>query len=383
LQEEDKELYDVRQLRLARGAVLESFDHDQVAYQHLPGVLFINVLSVPKVDEVIFNCNNDFGALRGCLLVGENPELLNSEYRPIKDEEGRTLAYFRGDSDGGTLWLTFRPDQHTRRSCRVTVGYVMKTVSHWMHPELEEPPSHSEYAKIVERENFIALAAKRLDYEIDCISTRSEEALSAVQEARANLVRALRTASLLRLRANELTSREREELVHEVVEQLEKEFKQLEESVDIETISFDEERIRAITRPIKIRHDGIVYEMGRYEISVNDDTVRITSADGFSQHSPNRGREVCHPQIFSNGEACFGNADETIVKLQEQRAYSTLLPLFVLYLETGYNPADHELSIESFNVPTHPDPEGEEERVRAEQRTQRRAARRGRLAGQP
>jgi hypothetical protein len=382
---DEEELYDVSQLRLARGAVLEEFEDGYEAYRHIPGVLFINTGSIPDVENGVgFRCAGWFKGRNACFMVCDYPERLSPEYRPIKDEESSVLAYFRGDSDGGTLWLTFKPNQLDRDEIgRLLVGYVLKVVAHWMHPELGEPPSYSECAKLLERENFIRIATRRLEREIDQIGVHTGEALEEVQEVRARLVRALRTASLLRRRAGELTSRERSELLKETVEQLEREFDALEASPDIESIEFGEDWIRGVTRPIQIRYGGLIYEMGHYTIFVNETKVAISSADGLEQYSENRDRHVCHPQIFSDGSACFGNASETIAKMQAEQAYSTLLPFLVVYLETGYNPADHELSIEKFNVPTHPDPEGEEDRARTEQRAARRATRRRDRPRQP
>ena len=67
-----------------------------------------------------------------------------------------------------------------------------------------------------------------------------------------------------------------------------------------EKISFMKTGLKAITTPIVIKHGGIFYQMGKYEVLLNfDGNTKIYSLENKAKSNP-------HPHI-SNGQPCWGN----------------------------------------------------------------------------
>jgi hypothetical protein len=253
---------------------------------------------------------------------------------------------FKGDENGGTLWLLF--NQLECINFTETLSYVMYALARHLHPELGEIDDITAYRELAARREYLAAARERLRAEVaarPAIAARANEEVTRAEQALITLVRSADAARRLADGGVDEAT-----LLSEIVLQMEREFADLEASSDFESISFVNSSLEAVTRPVEITHDGIVYSMGRYKLVIlagHDTSIRIYSADGVQSV---QGR--CHPHVDGGGVPCYGNQRENFARLLAGRQYSVLLPLIVMYLETGYQAFDSYDHIELFHVPT-------------------------------
>jgi hypothetical protein len=317
------------------GLVLRYFEQNFTEHHHRPGTLFVNLHSSPTREFEVDRSINGLGG--GYVLAPRRP---GKKYVPITCK-GRKVAYFQGDSSGGSLWLLFETHYYER----ALLDYVLYAVLRLMRPELGKAVSYEEYEAIYAREQYIKRAGHLVRREADSIDLRLEQADVKVEEARRDLVGAMRQLNAVKCRGEELQHSNNGEVLRAMKERLAKEFDDLESSPEFESIKFEGEKVLAETRPIKLRHNGRIYEMGKYEIIVGTERIRIRSIDGEG-----------HPHL--EGErACFGNSRESISKLQADMSYGVLLPFLVNYLEYGYNPADSYSNIENYRVKSYDESE--------------------------
>lgn len=334
----DNEVFQESHPNLGLGFFIEYFRRGFAEYRHRPGVLFVNVFSSPSEEFEIVD--DDFGG-RGnhVRMVAKD---LGSDYITISYRDGRPLAYFRGDADGGSLWILFRTDAYER----VLMEYIMHSVARLVNPGLGEVPSFEEYQKVASRERFIGFAQRRLQGEIDQMDSRVDNFGERIEDARVALVRVLVEAETIKHRREELRLGNSGEMLQSMKERLAKEFDDVVSSSDFESLEFRDDKVVAVTRPINLRYKGQIYEMGKYEIRIpREGDIRI-----FSES------RVGHPHLSEGNYPCFGNATESVAKLQAEMSYGLLLPFLVNYLENGYNPADSYTKIEDYKVKNYPEP---------------------------
>lgn len=325
---------------LQLGMVVETFRNQPAPFIERPGLLQVSVFSHPEGTR-----SEEIAGVDGMRLmlrvVGST-----RDYFVVRNSAGRYIAMFKGDENGGTLWLLFNPSDCTNLT--ETLSYVMYALSRHLHPELGEIDDITTYRESAARREYLATARERLRAEVaarPAIAARANEAVARAEHA---LITSVRSADIARRLAGE--SVDEATLLSEIVLQVEREFADLAASPDFESISFENSSFVAITRPVEITHDGVVYSMGRYKLVImagQDTSIRIYSADGVQ--SP---RGLCHPHVESSNLPCYGNQRENFARLLAGRQYSVLLPLIVMYLETGYQPFDSYGYIELFQVPT-------------------------------
>lgn len=335
---------------LRHGLLVRSFEYERTAHLYRPGVLFVNLFGTPGDGEFAEESGfYDRGYRVWC-------EELGDEYVVISNDEGVPLAYFRGDSEGGSLWVLFEVANFRDMPL---LDYVLYSVARLMHANLGSAMSFKEYRAVSSRLRYIRLAGKRLREEQESIDERVEIADRRIQEARESLVGALRNSAAAKRRREVLAGGDLEEMVREIQNRLSQEFDNLMCSPDFESIEFGENNVSARTRPIKIVHGGVVYEMGRYDISISSGgSILFSSVDATRGRRSDRHNWVCHPQGYADGRVCFGNASGVVSKMQAEMQWDQLLPFLVIFLETGFNPADHEVHIQEFvDVVQHPEEE--------------------------
>jgi hypothetical protein len=333
--EGDEEAFQQLQAELGIGLSVKycGYDNAFVEYCDRPGVLFVNVFSSPHETYI------EDGNFRG---GGERllPKKAGKDYVPIRYSDRKPVAYFRGDSDGGSLWLLFS----TYEGNQELVEYVLHTVARLMRPELGAVCSYKEYGNIAGRERYIGYASRHLKEEGRLIDQQVDQTAERIEEARRGLMGALQAAEALKLRREELRTGDQGEMLRKMKERLAKEFDVLASSSDFESLEFEENQVSATTRPIRLRYNGRIYEMGKYTIGLSREgyiTIQSVKRHG-------------HPHI-RGGEPCFGNMSEGVAKLQAEMSYGVLLPFLVNYLENGYNPADSYSKIEDYDVKNYPE----------------------------
>jgi hypothetical protein len=337
---EDTAVYNNHQAELRHGLLLRSYDHGYAAHRRIPGVLVINTHCSPVRNTG--GCGSRFASITdGCRLTAEG---LGNEYSVLLTPEGEPMAAFRGDADGGSLWMLFQPNEVSNPA---VVDYILYWAARQMFPELGEAVSLTEYNLIAARERYVLRAGRQIETEIREIGDRVSDAMSAVERARSELVDALRRADASCNRREELTSRDRAALIRELSEHLDREMQGIGESPDFESVEFVDDTIMVGTRPLLLRHEGRVYQLGRFTIEIGRRSLRINSRDGLR-----------HPHVTERGGPCLGNISEGVARMQAAMQYGPLLTILMRYLEYGYNPGDSYIRIENINAPSYA--EGEE-----------------------
>ncbi|HEX5744565.1 MAG TPA: hypothetical protein VFX84_03920, partial [Candidatus Saccharimonadales bacterium] len=269
----DEEIFKAFQAESGLGLAIKYTDDTEFAgHRHHPGVLFVNVFSSPGEDFRLDHRSFKHG--ESSVIRTRKP---GKEYIRIAHSDRRALAYFRGDSNGGSLWLLF----HTEYDERTLLEYALYSTMRLMNPKLGAICSYKEYERIAARERYIRSAENRLQEESRQADSRVSESNEQIESARRTLVLALQEADAAKHRREELESGDTGEMLRKMKENLAKEFDDLSSSPDFESLEFEEDRVIAVTRPLKLRYEGRVYEMGKYRITVHDDgDLTIASVKG-------------------------------------------------------------------------------------------------------
>lgn len=363
--------YDIRFYRILRdlqpevrhGLIFCHSDGGESPYRYAPGVIVVYTGATPPDGEAhgVRRESNQSG-------IRTNVEGLGDEYLVIHHDDGSQLAFFRGSSEGGTLWIPFWYEDIPNG--RRHLEFIFHLLARHLRPELGDSPSYAEYEQMASRLSFVRLVTRSLELEEGEIDHRVDNADLEVETSRQQLINALRTANAFRRRREAIATMSREERIAQLTEQLNRDLDTLLGSDDVESAEFtSDETITVVTRPIHLLHEGNIYEMGRYSIRIGTSSLRITSMEGVDT-----GR-YCHPHIRNNGDACLGNIGESVARLQASMSYGDLVMLIVRYLEHGYNPADSFRLIEDFNVPVHNSEEVNQDEAAVEQRPRRRRRR--------
>ena len=98
-------------------------------------------------------------------------------------------------------------------------------------------------------------------------------------------------------------------------------------------ISFDERELKAYTHQIVIGHEGIDYEIGKFQICIAFETGRLTITNLTNPHDG-----YDHPHINS-GSVCLGNISTGIAKMLAEHEYVGTLTVLHEYLRS-YNDSD-------------------------------------------
>jgi len=336
-------------------------------YRHIYNALYVAVFSFPdweSIEEV-----DGFGYRSTRFEASPN---ISTEYLVIRDQENRTLGLFKGDVTGGTLWLPFNFGRDPEDGARL--AYVMYVLARRLHPELGEIASYTEVVterrQEIQRQRFAQLAQLRLEQEINELDTSLRESDSRVENARQRYVETMRAAQAARVRYQYIQERDEGSILQEMLEEFSREFDQLLNSADFESVDFDGQTVTVKTRPLVLVYDEQSYGLGRYQIMAGRDSIRIESLDGV------RGdRYECHPHV-RDGRPCLGNLGTSISKLQATMSYGVLMPMLVAFLETAYNPIDSYVRIEALsNVQVIPPEEGANDTETVEQPRRRRRLR--------
>ena len=128
--------------------------------------------------------------------------------------------------------------------------------------------------------------------------------------------------------------------------------------VSYSSIKFTRNGLEAITPKISIEYDGVIYEIGRFEVKINLERLEIgfrnldNSIDGYP-----------HPHINNSGIACWGSLEEDIERLIAEEDLYGLLVVIGEFLRS-YNPENPYLKIEYWDPDYDPE---EDERMRYEE----------------
>jgi hypothetical protein len=112
----------------------------------------------------------------------------------------------------------------------------------------------------------------------------------------------------------------------------------------LRTIELRDGFLLAVTMPISITWQGILYELGRYVISVplGDGRLTIKSRDGNSVEG------YPHPHVASDGAPCLGNIAPTVAQLLGEAEYFQLVTTLLEFLRS-YNVDNPYLRIERWD----------------------------------
>lgn len=313
--------------------------HDSAPFAYRAGQLMIHVNGHPPGTSSEILEQGFEGCSRYRRVIGPTRDFV-----VVRNDSGRYIALFQGDAAGGTLWLLF--DFDDCGSPMEILKYVLHALAQNLNPDLGAVLTYAEYLRLAGQRAYIAHARDRLRADLQELPRQAARTTDRVREIQGQLVAALRDQQLAVLRQAEPV-RSEDELIAELVLKMEQEFANLSGSPDFESILFEGRSIVAVTRPIEITWRGNIYSYGRYKLTCTTDAIQIFSVD-----RPLSG-EKSHPHI--NGTSpCFGNMTQTMAKLLAERRYGELLPLLVIYLERGYDPAGAYVTIDSCNVPVRP-----------------------------
>lgn len=315
--------------------IVKTLSTHTATFSNAAGLLHINIASIPE-GMAYDSVRSDDGPRILMRVIGST-----RDYFVIRNANGRYIAMFKGDTSGGMLWLLFDPlncDQPTE-----TIGYVMYSLARHLHPELGADEGIVAYRASSARRRYLDLARDRMRAELAALPANAIRAEELASEALVQYTAAARQRELARRRLTEEV--DEASLLSQLTTQMEREFEAITASPDFTSVSFTDNELCVITRPLLLIHDGREYALGRYSFLINERNgrvdVQINGLDFLNNGS------TCHPHV-ANATPCFGNQSENFAQLLAARQYGVLLPLIVMYLERGYQPTDSYRRVEDF-----------------------------------
>ena len=98
----------------------------------------------------------------------------------------------------------------------------------------------------------------------------------------------------------------------------------------VETVRLDYGRLKIRLAPVAIKHEGHSYDMGRYTITFDGDSIRVLGDNGH---------DYPHPHVSSDGIPCWGNLGPSVGKLLGEGEFAALVTAIRQFL-SSYNERD-------------------------------------------
>ena len=117
----------------------------------------------------------------------------------------------------------------------------------------------------------------------------------------------------------------------------------------VEEVRTDFGRLVVKLKPVSIKHEGCAYEMGRYTVTFDGDSIRI--------HGDN-GCEYPHPHVSSDGIPCWGNLGPAVGKLLGEGEYAALVTTIRSFL-SSFNERDAYQELHHWDPDYEPDEDDE------------------------
>ncbi len=116
-------------------------------------------------------------------------------------------------------------------------------------------------------------------------------------------------------------------------ERLGEEWKKISALSDIENLAIIDDGLQAHTKPIAMKYNGVMYNVGSFVIRVSKyGTISVWS------ENPTHPDRVPHPHIGKDGTPCFGNATEAIIRAASALRYADTFSYVLRWLRDGYTP---------------------------------------------
>lgn len=246
------------------------------------------------------------------------------------------------DTTGYVVFLLFSPSESD--AAITQFEYVLHCLARSIQHTLGGLQDFEAFSRGVARRRYLAGARSRLATEM-ASAQNSSQIETELREAQRTMTQALAAQQAWERQQLLLQTTPEADLLAELVGRMESEFDNLLNNPDFTSIRFGQSMVEVETVPIEIEHEGTIYLMGRYSITVS-------SSRNVRMHSLDHNGDRDHPHL-SNGEPCYGNISETVSELLAQNNYGDLLPLLVEFLRSYYPSGAYSI-ITSFNVPTRP-----------------------------
>ena len=107
----------------------------------------------------------------------------------------------------------------------------------------------------------------------------------------------------------------------------------------VDDIRLDYGRLKVRLCPVFIKHEGRQYDMGRYTVSFDGDSIRIFG-DGGQDHP--------HPHVSTDGIPCWGNLAPAVGLLLGEGEYAALISTIRSFLQS-YNERDAYRELHSWD----------------------------------
>jgi len=167
-----------------------------------------------------------------------------------------------------------------------------------------------------------------------------EQASASIRDLKRSLIQAMRTESSLR---EELQSNNSVELLRT---KLQAEFKKILQIPKVIKVVFQNNFMTVRTGMIYIVDEGLLYRIGQFIIHIDFDGPRAGEIKFSNLTLLSEGGNP-HPQIDTDGYACFGNILDSITKLVADYKFADLIELLIAYLES-YNPDDNHCKVDAW-----------------------------------
>lgn len=136
-----------------------------------------------------------------------------------------------------------------------------------------------------------------------------------------------------------------EQYVDNARNRLGEEWKKINALPDIEDLTIVDDGLHARTKPIAVKYNGAMYDVGSFVIRISKyGTISVWS------ENPTHPDRVPHPHIGKDGTPCFGNATEAIIRAASTFRLADAISYALRWLRDGYTPKQAPVKIEEWPV---------------------------------
>ncbi len=121
--------------------------------------------------------------------------------------------------------------------------------------------------------------------------------------------------------------------VNNACNRLDEEWKKISALSDIEDLAVVDDGLQAYTKPIVMKYNGTMYDVGSFIIRISKyGTISVWS------ENPTHPNRVPHPHIGKDDVPCFGNATEAIIRAASTFRLADAISYALRWLRDGYTP---------------------------------------------
>ncbi len=179
------------------------------------------------------------------------------------------------------------------------------------------------------RQRYVEQCLRRVHRQRSDLEKKVRECDEAIASASQEMSRQIRERRSVRTELQRLIDQE----LKSEEERLAKEFDALCASKSILSLEFSGRELCVYTRTVHIDWQGKRYRIGRFLLRLSEDgRISIANLSNTAQ-----GTAMHHPHVSDPQRPCFGNIQESLVKLLAAREFAAAVSLLFRYLES-YNP---------------------------------------------